>query len=44
MERMMQRLAPSDFVREHEDPAKTTYSRMAFVKRGLLATAASEKS
>ena len=29
---------------ESEDPAKMTYSKMALIKRDLLATAASEKS
>ena len=36
----MQQLTPSVFVLESEDPAKMTYSRMAVVKRGPLATAA----
>ena len=35
---------PSVFVRERKDPAKMTYSRMALIKRGLVATAASAKS
>ena len=35
---------PSLFVRERKDPAKMTYSRMALIKRDLLATIASAKS
>ena len=35
---------PSVFVRESEDPTKMTYSRMALVERGPLATAASAES
>ena len=32
------------FVRERKDPAKMTYSRMALIKRDLLATTASANS
>ena len=35
---------PSLVVRESQDPVEMMYSRMALVKRGLLATAASAKS
>jgi hypothetical protein len=35
---------PSVFVRESEDAAKMTYSKMALVERGLLATPANAKS
>ena len=40
----MQRLAPSVFVRGSADPCKMTGSRMAPVKRGLVAMAANAES
>ena len=41
---VMQRVGPSVFVRASEDPSRMTYSGMALIERGLLATTASETS